>query len=171
MNQDELEKKLAAAYDKMIERVDALLDDAGQQTLPTLQKTIDRARQQAVELREMTVDEADKVAAWVERDLHEAADYLQQTGHELSAWFSFDLQQIEQRMLELFSRAADRTRLELDRLALQARRAQEYHTGEISGIGTLICVQCGTALHFARTSRIPPCPKCHKTVFKRQHHR
>jgi predicted RNA-binding Zn-ribbon protein involved in translation (DUF1610 family) len=70
-------------------------------------------------------------------------------------------------MLDFFSRAADKTRLELNRLASQARRAQEYHTGEIASIGTLVCADCGCEMHFKKTSRIPPCPKCHKTVFKR----
>ena len=42
-----------------------------------------------------------------------------------------------------------------------------YHTGEISGPGTLLCVACGTELHLHKTGRIPPCPKCHATQFKR----
>lgn len=167
MEQENLEKRLIAAYDKMMERVHNLLDDAEEQAMPALQRNIDKARERAVELRELTAEEADKVAAYVKRDLHEAADYLENTGKELSSWFSFDLQLVEERMLSLFARAADKTRLELNRLASQARRAQEYHTGEIAAIGTLICSNCGCEMHFKKTSRIPPCPKCHKTVFKR----
>lgn len=167
MEQDNLEKRLIAAYDKMMERVHNLLDDAEEQAMPTLQRNIDKARQRAVELRELSAEEADKVAAYVKRDLHEAADYLDNTGKELSSWFSFDMQLVEERMLDLFARAADKTRLELNRLASQARRAQEYHTGEIAAIGTLVCSDCGCEMHFKKTSRIPPCPKCHKTVFKR----
>jgi len=167
MEQDNFEKKLVAAYDKMMERVHHLLDDAEEQAMPALQRNIDHAKQRAVELRELTADEADKVASYVKRDLHEAADYLDKTGKELSSWFTFDLQLVEERMLDLFSRAADKTRLELNRLASQANRAQEYHTGEIATIGTLVCSDCGCEMHFKKTSRIPPCPKCHKTVFKR----
>lgn len=167
MEQDKFEKKLIAAYDKMMERVHDLLDDAEEQAMPTLQRNIDKARQRAVELRELTSDEADKVAAYVKRDLQEAADYIDKSGKELSSWFSFDLQLVEQRMLEFFARAADKTRLEWNRLATQAKWSQEYHTGEIATIGTLVCEDCGTEMHFKKTSRIPPCPRCHKTVFKR----
>ncbi|GAB4301266.1 MAG: hypothetical protein Kow0083_12990 [Methylophaga sp.] len=169
MEQDNFEKKLIAAYDKMMERVHNFLDNAEEQAIPSLQRNIDKARQRAVELRELTADEADKIASYVRRDLHEAADYLEKTGKELSSWFSFDLQLVEERMLELFASAADKTRLEWNRLATQARRSQEYHTGEIAAIGTLICSACGCEMHFKKTSRIPPCPKCHKTVFKRAH--
>jgi predicted RNA-binding Zn-ribbon protein involved in translation (DUF1610 family) len=167
MEQDNFEKKLVAAYDKMMERVHSLLDDAEQQAMPTLQRNIDKARQTAVELRELSSEEADKVAAYVKRDLHEAADYLEQTGKELSTWFSFDLRLVEERLFDLFARAADKTRIELNRLATQARRSQEYHTGEVATIGTLVCDDCGCEMHFKKTSRIPPCPKCHKTTFRR----
>lgn len=167
MEQDNFEKKLVDAYDKMMARVHDLLDDAEEQTMPTLQRNIDRARQRAVELRELTAEEADKVAAYVKRDLHEAADYLDKTGKDLSSWFSFDLRLVEERMLELFARAADKTRLEWNRLASQARWSQEYHTGEIAAVGTLVCSDCGCEMHFKKTSRIPPCPRCHKTIFKR----
>ena len=167
MDQENLEKKLVAAYDKMMERLHVLLDDAEQQAMPALQRNIDLAKERAVELRELTAEEADKVAAYVKRDLHDAADYLEQTGKELSSWFSFDLQLVEERLFDLFAAAADKTRLELNRLATQAKRAQEYHTGEITTIGTLVCSACGCEMHFKKTSRIPPCPKCHKTVFSR----
>jgi hypothetical protein len=167
MNQENFEKKLIAAYDKMMERVNHLLDDAEEQALPALQRNIDKAKKQAVELKEITADEAEKVAEYLRRDLHEAAVYLENTGKELSSWLSFDLQLVEQRMLDLFARVTDKTRLELNRLSAQAKRAQEYHTGEITGIGTLFCADCGCEIHFKKTNRIPPCPKCHKTVFKR----
>ncbi|EEF80512.1 hypothetical protein LP43_1687 [Methylophaga thiooxydans] len=167
MNQEDFEKKLIAAYDKMMERVNGFLDDAEQQAMPALQRNIDKAKQRAVELRELSAEEAEKVGAYLKRDLHEAADYLEHTGKEFSSWFTFDLHLVEERMFDFFASAADKTRLELNRLASQARKAQQYHTGEIAAIGTLVCVDCGCEMHFKKTSRIPPCPKCHKTSFKR----
>ncbi|HET8808566.1 MAG TPA: zinc ribbon-containing protein [Methylophaga sp.] len=168
MNEPKLDEKLIAAYDRMMTRVHEFLDKAESEALPTLKQRIELARQRAVELREVTSEEADKVAAYVERDLHDAAEYLQRSGSEFSTWLQFDLQQIENRMFELFAKVADRTRVELDKLAIQARSAQQYHTGEITGIGTLYCADCNTQIHFKKTGRIPPCPKCHLTEFKRR---
>lgn len=168
MNESNFEEKLIAAYDRMMTRVHDFLDTAESKALPTLKQRIELARQRAVELREITSDEADKIAAYVERDLHDAAEYLQRSGQEFSTWLQFDLQQVEKRMFELFATVADRTRVELDKLAAQARSAQQYHTGEITGIGTLYCVDCNTQMHFRKTGRIPPCPKCHHTTFKRR---
>lgn len=168
MNEPKFEEKLVAAYDRMMTRVHDFLDTAEAKALPTLKQRIALARERAVELREITSDEADKIAAYVERDLHDAAEYLQRTGKEFSSWLQFDLQQAENRMFELFATVADRTRFELDKLAAQARSKQQYHTGEITGIGTLYCVDCSTQMHFKKTGRIPPCPKCHHTSFERQ---
>ncbi len=167
MNEQELEKKLSEAYDKMMERVNQLLDKAEHQALPVLQSNIDKAKQQAIELKEVTSEEADKLAQYLKRDLHDAAQYMSQSGKELSSWFHFDLELIEDRLLETFAKVADKTSSELAQLAAQAKQATEYHTGEITGIGTLKCQSCETLMHFKKTGRIPPCPKCHKTIFVR----
>ncbi len=167
MNTENLEQKLIAAYDKMMHRVEVLLDSAEQQALPALQKNIEKAKQQAIELKELTKEEAEKLGHYLQRDLHDAADYLERSGKQFSTWLNFDLELIEDRVLDVFSKIADKTRMELAQLAAQAKRAQEYHTGEITSIGTLACQDCDSLLHFKKTSRIPPCPKCHKTVFAR----
>lgn len=169
MKEPNLDQKLIAAYDKMMARVAKLIDTAEQQALPALQKNIEKAKEQAIELKEITQEEAEKLASYIRRDLNDAADYLEQTGDELSAWLSFDLKLVEDRLLEVFSKVADKTRLELAQLAAQARRSEEYHTGEITSIGTLACKNCGTLVRFKKTGRIPPCPKCHQTAFVRTH--
>jgi rubrerythrin len=165
MNEQELEQKLVAAYDKMMGRINSLLNSAEQHALPTLQSNIAKAKKQAIELKEITKEEAEKIGTYLQRDIHQAADYLKQSEQSFSTWFNFDVELIEARLLEAFSNVADKTSLELARLAVQAKLSQQYHTGEITTIGTLTCNACGTTMHFKKTSRIPPCPKCHKTQF------
>ena len=167
MNEKELEQKLIAAYDNMMQRVDILLTKAEQQAIPVLLKNIEHAKQQAIELKELTHDEAEKLSYYLQRDLHDAAEHLESTGEQLSTWLKFDLELVEEAVFDLFAKVADKTRLELTLLAEQAKHAQDYHTGEITSIGTLSCNACGTLMHFKKTSRIPPCPKCHKTTFSR----
>jgi len=47
------------------------------------------------------------------------------------------------------------------------RRLAEWHAGDVTSIGMLRCRHCGELLHFERTGRIPPCPRCHATVYER----
>ncbi|MCG8427654.1 MAG: zinc ribbon-containing protein [Chromatiales bacterium] len=160
--------RMVEAYEDMLERVDEMLDSAEKATLPVMRKTIDAAREKAVELNELTREEAEKIAGYLERDMQDAASYLNQTGEEFRNWFRFDMELIEGRMLDMFASVADRTRVELERFAEQAREASFYHTGEITGPGTLACVECGKELHFHKAGHIPPCPGCKATKYQRK---
>ena len=157
------------AYDRMLELVRSLGERAGQQARPALRHLLDTAELKMIELNELTREEAVKIGAFVQRDIEHAAAYLNRPqNRELIDWFKFDVGLIETRLLELFAGVADQTRLGLLALEQQARRASEYHTGEIAGIVTLFCSTCGEALHFHATGHIPPCPRCRGTTFERR---
>ena len=159
--------RMVDAYENMLERVDHLLSKAEQSTIPTLKHAIEHAKEKAVELNELSHEEAEKISIYLERDMKDAAHYLSETGEEFREWFRFDLQLIEKRLLEMFAGVADKTRLELSQLAQQAREASFYHTGEITGPGTLLCVECGHVIHFHKAGPIPSCSECGATRFKR----
>jgi hypothetical protein len=159
--------KLLAAYRTMLDRINHTIEDAEKQALPTLEQNLEKAREKATELGELSREEADRISEYLKRDLGEAATFLEETGQAFRDWFKFDLQMVEDRFLEAFTNMADKTRLELSQLAQQARIIGEWHTGEITGIGTLRCTGCGEELHFHKPGHIPPCPACRGTVFKR----
>lgn len=159
--------RLAAAYDKILQEVHEAFESARENALPGLKEYLADARERMVELGELTREEAEKVASYVERDMKDAASYLLETGEQLSAWWRFDVQQIEQRMQEMFTSVADQTKLELAKLAQRANRSSLYHTGEVTGPGTLVCCGCGKEMHFKKTGHIPPCSGCKGTTFQR----
>lgn len=152
--------KLVEAYDRMMQRTQEFMEKS-------IQQPLNKAAETAIELGELTREEAERVALYLRRDMQETAQHLSDTGRELRDWFRFDLEQIENRMLETFSKLVDYSRIELARMSGNLEIDETRHTGEIAGIGTLACVGCGTHLHFHETGRVPPCPKCHGTVFKR----
>lgn len=167
-NPSDPDQRFIHAYDRMMEHLRNALEHIEHETRPALGHFIEAAQEKAVELGELSREEAEKIGNYLKRDIEDAAEYL--TGpeaKELSDWFKFDIGLIEDRLLELFTSVADKTKLELLQLEQRARRAGEYHTGEITGIGTLTCSRCGEALHFHAAGHIPPCPKCHATTFTR----
>ena len=168
MNHQNFEKKWVDAYNKMMERLHHIREDAEEQTLPNIQRQIDAAKRHAVELKELTVDEAEMVAAYLRRDLHDAANYLENTGKELSSWLTFDLQLVEERLWDWFTSVADKTRLELSQLTADSPVTKPYHSGDITTIGSLICLGCGEQLDFKETRLIPPCPRCGHTLYQRK---
>ncbi|MEA3275294.1 MAG: zinc ribbon-containing protein [Pseudomonadota bacterium] len=159
--------KLVDAYEHMLKRTHEMIEHAEKETVPAVREMLEKARDNMVELGELTREEANKVAEYVERDIKDAAGYIAETGEDLKKWWRFDLALIEQRMLDAFSRVADQTSLQLRNWADQAREASFYNTGEVTAPGTLVCTACGAEMQMHKTGRIPPCPKCHATSFKR----
>ena len=74
----------------MMTRVKTAIEEAEEATPPALLKHIANARETAIELGELTRDESEKIAAWLERDLHDAGQHLVSTGKELGDWLHFD---------------------------------------------------------------------------------
>ncbi len=159
----ELTKKLSEAYEAVL--ANAL--HKAHQSGAVLHHIIDEVRDDIAALNTFSKDETALLKEYVKRDLTDAANYLDSTGKELKDWLGFDLALIESGLWDKFSAAADKTTLELLRIKQQALSAG-YSTGELAGIGTLLCDQCATPLHFHKPGHIPPCPKCNHTHFHRQ---
>lgn len=162
--------RLVAAYERMLERVHESADVAEQKTLPWLRETLAEARERAVELGELSREEAERVATYVERDIHDAASFIVESGRAIHDWWDLDVAYLRDSVMSAFASMADHTSEALREIAERARAASEYHTGEITAPGVLECASCGELLHFKQTGHIPPCPKCQHTVFKRRSH-
>ena len=158
---------LGAAYEKMYERAAENLHSTEKKSAQLLHKLIDEAKDKAVALKELSEDDAAKLADWLKRDLDDTVNYLSETGLELKDWLGFETTLLESAVLDLLLKSADKTTVELLTMKDYARQPHAYHTGEITGPGTLVCDQCGEKLHFHRAGKIPPCPKCHATTFHR----
>jgi len=162
------DEKLVHGYNLMLERAKEFLEKAVEEESPKLHKAIEYAREKSVELEELTREEAKKISDYLRRDVEDAANYLSSDEvQELKDWLRFDIDLIEDRLAELFFSVADKTTLEILKFNQRLQQTGRYHTGEITGPGALTCISCGKVLHFHKTSRIPPCPKCHSTIFKR----
>lgn len=170
MNEPSNVNKLTQAYNRMMERAKARfeeLEQAEKEALPKLKHSIEYAAEKAVELGELTREEAYKVSIYLKRDLADAGHYLADTGHDLEKWLRLDLELVEERLIDLFAHAADKTRLEMLDFEETLERASHYYTGEITGPGILQCDKCGESLAFHATGAIPACPQCHSTTFSR----
>ena len=45
---------------------------------------------------------------------------------------------------------------------------QEYHTGTIVSAGNFFCIQCDKEVRKVKTGPLPPCSRCHGTIFRRR---
>ena len=159
--------KLVDGYERMLKATHEAIEETQKETTPILRELLEKTRDRMVELNELTREEAQKVSEYVTRDIHDAAEYIAETGEDLKEWWRFDMQLMEQRMLDMFSRVADQTSLQLQQWAEIARQSSLYQAGEITGPGTLVCDRCGAKTQFVKAGRIPSCQDCGGTTFKR----
>jgi len=116
----------------------------------SLREHLDQAVEKAVTLEELSREEANKISDYVQRDVEDAAKFIVETRQDLATWLRFDINLLEEKLLEMFKHAVDHTQLELDKFADQAEIATHWHSNEIIGLGTLRCDQCGHLLHFQK---------------------
>jgi Zn finger protein HypA/HybF involved in hydrogenase expression len=161
---DATSARLVRAYRRMLDHAREVLEADAQ---PSLKSAVERARNYTVELGELTREEADQVSQYLKRDLHDAGEYLSRTGRELREWAQIDWSMAEHGLVDLFVRAADRTRLEMEAFKRELQEGPPYRSGELTGPGTLRCKGCGQLMHFHEPGHIPPCPRCHGTDFRR----
>lgn len=160
-------ERLAAAYNRMMERIRELMEDTEDKAIPTLEEGIKQAADKAVELGEITREEAEKIGGWIKRDMEEATHYLADGGREFADWLKFDIGQVEDRLLDVLLSVADKTKLQLAAFERAMEANNIYKAGEITGAGVLECMDCGEPTHFYSTATITPCAKCGGTKFKR----
>ena len=158
---------LGAAYETMYEHVAENLHKAKDKTGPLIHQLVDDAKEKAKEVEEVTEEDAEKLTAWLKRDLDDVISYLSETEYAVKDWLGFETSLIKNAMIHMMLETADKTTVQLLRMKENAHKPYEYHTGEIAGFGTLICDECGEKLHFHKAGKIPPCPRCHKTSFHR----
>ena len=150
-------------YDELAERFNELYAAGTERGFEAMLQALDKARQELVDAKRISLERGQELYRFLERDLRQMVQAAQEKGDAL-------LQKMAAHPVQAGALASLATALELAGKALlglsrKAREPLTYHTGEITSAGTLVCTQCGEKLHFDKTARIPPCPKCKGTVF------
>lgn len=158
--------KMLEAFNHMVDEIHAAMEKAEETLSPTIDEMVHNAEQMSKKLYALTQDEAKSVSEHVKREIANAREYLQTDGKELNQWLKFDIQLVEDKFADFLAQAADKSWLDF-RAFKDHQQNTLYKTGEICTAGTLRCLDCGQEMTFKKNSRIPPCPKCHKTNFER----
>ena len=154
MTKSDNENRLASGYHKLME----YLHENPQ---------IDHALERLSEWEELTREEVNEIGDYLQRDIEDAANFMEINRKELKDWLRYDLYMIEGTLGDTFSKMVDETRETLNDFEEEATRIGEWHTGEIVGLGTFECKSCGEVIHFHKPGHVPPCPKCHASKYRR----
>ncbi len=161
-NQHQSRDGLTELYEKMSRTLRDNLERAGTLTEEAFERALRETRDWAGKFREHYADDVNRVSDYIRRDWHEAIRFTQQQARR-----SFDLDRLQAGVLGVLGRLAKSAGAQLDAFAGKVSERLTYKTGEIAGSGSLQCAQCEQVLSFEKATRIPPCPKCRNTTFRR----
>lgn len=157
------EQQEAGRYDQLARRAAELLETGRK----TLDEALKKAGEELTAAGDFSREQAERIAAYVRRDVEQvgrsalkARDAMRQAA---------DPQRVGAGVQSVVSRLLQGVAGTLTELAERTEKQLEYRTGEVTSAGTLTCKECGAELHLAATVRIPPCPKCHKTLFRKSY--
>lgn len=161
---DAPKSNLEALYERMNKVVRDNLEKAGALTEETLERALKESRDWAAKLKGQYGEDIPKVMEYLRRDFTEAVNAARQQTRK-----SFDLDRLGVGVIGFVQKMAQKAGSRLDSIAKDLDQRLTYKTGEVAGPGTLTCVQCGQTMQFASATRIPPCPKCRSTQFRRSY--
>ncbi|MBD8450981.1 zinc ribbon-containing protein [Serratia rubidaea] len=118
------------------------------------------------EAGELTRDEVAQLKQAVRRDLEEFARSYQESREEFSD--SVFVRVIKESLWQELADITDKTQLEWREVFKDVSHHGVYHSGEVVGLGNLVCEKCHHHLAFYTPEVLPCCPKCGHDQFQRR---
>ncbi|MGA9618624.1 MAG: zinc ribbon-containing protein [Serratia proteamaculans] len=118
------------------------------------------------EAGELTRDEVEQVILAVRRDLEEFARSYQESREEFTD--SVFMRVIKESLWQELADITDKTQLEWREVFKDVSHHGVYHSGEVVGLGNLVCEQCHHHMAFYTPEVLPLCPKCGHDQFQRR---
>ena len=167
-NRPEHSPEAAEAYDHILDSLRERLDNTGSYSWNYLKEQIEEAANAEAEQNSVSDDEMEEIKAYITRDMAQFGYYLHQTGSSVASWLHFDLNSLENTVMQRLLDLGDRTRVEIELLNEQIdQQAGSYVAGEITGPGTLECLGCNEHQSLHQSGVILPCETCGGVLFQR----
>ena len=159
-NDKKEEQEEVGLYEKLASRTADLLEEGRK----TFDEALKKAKDELSSAGDFSREQADKLGEYVRRDLKENADKAKEAVIK-----AVEPQRVAAGVQSAFTRILTSAAETLTELAERSEKSLEFKTGEITSPGTLTCKECDAEMHMKKTTRIPPCPKCHKTIFRKSY--
>ncbi|MDQ7012056.1 MAG: NADP-dependent isocitrate dehydrogenase [Mariprofundaceae bacterium] len=163
----EEQKREEDAYDQLADRFRELFEAGSEKSAEFAKVAMEKAREQLTAAGTFSEEQGKKLKEFLERDFSDVAQTLRNVGDE--AQKRLNPARLGAGALASLSALFHAAGTTLSGLAERTDKVLSYRSGEITSAGTLTCVSCGNEMHFKKTGRIPPCPKCHATEFKKSY--
>ncbi|NWC64683.1 zinc ribbon-containing protein [Cedecea sp. P7760] len=154
--------KVAQFYRELIESLSERLRK-GERDIDAL---VASARKQMNDTGELTRTEIEEVTRAVRRDLEEFARSYGESQDEFTD--SVFMRVIKESLWQELADITDKTQLEWREVFKDLSHHGVYHSGEVVGLGNLVCENCHHQIAIYTPDVLPVCPKCGHNQFHRR---
>lgn len=154
--------KVAQFYRELVSTLSERLRN-GERDIDAL---VELARVKISQSGELTQSEIDNVIRAVRRDLEEFALSYEESQDELTD--SVFMRVIKESLWQELADITDKTQLEWREVFQDLNHHGVYHSGEVVGLGNLVCEKCHYQLPVYTPDVLPRCPKCGHDQFQRR---
>ena len=188
--QDQTTNEELAAYEKMRQRVSKTFGELHDKINgETISQAIDKATTELKEAGGHSMEAIGKASAALKKDIASTTEHLKPKVDEVTEeakkqfdhWLDkggalwHDIAQEAEHVYELSRDKSGAFLVNVTKglsewgqtVGEKLNISLKYKTGEISHGGEFICTNCDGKIHLKHPGRIPPCPKCTKTEFRR----
>ncbi len=158
------EKIEADQYDQLAASFVDLFESGAEKSSAFAQTALEKARKQLTSAGTFSEEQGLKLKKFMERDFAHMASEMRDEARD-----KLDPSRLGAGALSSISKLLRGAGSILSDVANRADRNLHCRSGEITSAGTLICSACGHEIHKKKTGRVPPCPKCHATEFKKSY--
>ena len=127
---------------------------------------VEQARMKISQSGELTHREVETLTKAVRRDLEEFALSYEESQDELTD--SVFMRVIKESLWQELADITDKTQLEWREVFQDLNHHGVYHSGEVVGLGNLVCEHCHYHLAVYTPDILPRCPKCGHDQFQRR---
>jgi len=156
--------EFVTTYNNIIENLYNIKNSVEDISREDLSMKIEYAKTKLHNLEDITKKELDLVAFYIHKDISAATKHLDTTKNNIKKWLKKDLEITEDRLLHLFINVVDQSRVEFFQME---NLLHEWHSGEVTSIGTLECKECGKQLIISETQVITNCASCNGATFQK----
>ncbi len=160
MSDDAVDDEAAGHYDELADRAREIFESGAEKTQEFMQSSMENAREQLTAAGTFTEEQGQRLKSFLEHDLSRMAESMRD-----EAKSRLNPSRLTVGAMASLSAVMKAAGSAINDLASKADQGLHCRSGEITSAGTLTCIQCGKAMHFKKTGRIPPCTECHHTEF------
>jgi len=152
----------ADQYDQLAASFVEFFESGAEKSAAFAQTALEKARKNLTSAGAFSEEQGQKLKKFMERDFTHMASEMRDEARE-----KLDPNRLGAGALSSIAGLLRGAGSVLSDVANRADKNLKCRSGEVTSAGTLICIACGHEIHKKKTGRVPPCPKCHATEFKK----